>query len=124
MALVYHCHLEFTAEQREADSDHGIFESLTRTLSLDPGAKTFSYDFHYYYEYEGVGYNLITCTKNDTKFQGTYEQQGNKIVATITGGTQNATVIKEIYRTMSQKQLSSTLIKSLVGCNLQKMAQC
>lgn len=111
MSLVYGYHLELTAEQREADADHGIMENATRTLTLDPAAKTFSYEFHYYYEYEGACYNLVTSITNDTKFQGSYEQQGNKIIATITGGSQNATVINPIYRTMLQTKPSLAPIK-------------
>jgi UDP-N-acetylglucosamine:LPS N-acetylglucosamine transferase len=121
--LIYHCHLQRTAEQIEDDSANGIVERLTRTLTLDPAGKKISFEFNYYYEVEGPGYVLEICFKNDTKFQGTYEQQGDKIVVTITGGSQNATVISSIYRTMWQSRRSLAPIKSRVMRNFCKMEQ-
>lgn len=51
MAQEYYCNREFTEEQREADDDHGIFEVENRTFVLNPTDNTFSFNYHYYYEY-------------------------------------------------------------------------
>ena len=63
MTLKYSSNLEMTEDQREEDSEHGIFETEKRTLELNPD-NTFSYQYHYYYEYESSSYKLVTSNKN------------------------------------------------------------
>jgi len=88
MALKYKCNLELTEDQKEADEDHGIFESETRSLVLSSDSQKFTFNYDHYYESE-INYVLNSANKNIVALEGSYEKQDNKIVAQIIKGNQS-----------------------------------
>lgn len=76
-----------TEEQREADSDHGIFECDYDVLTISE--TNFKMNNHYYYEYEDSYYVMRDQNKRDVTVEGT--------VQVDTPGKWRCTIVKGTY---------------------------
>lgn len=81
-----------SAQQQEADDDHGIMENDFERLTISETA--FKLHKHYYYEYENSSYKMVDQDTRDVKAEGIVhvESPGVWLCEVIKGSYENSTV--------------------------------